>query len=303
MGTFFIKPNRKIDRIFLHCSASDVPEHDNIETIREWHLKRNFSDIGYHFLIHKNGKISRGRDIEETPAAQRGHNLRTIAICLHGLKEENFTNEQYDALKILAIEINNAYFKDVSFHGHCEVASKLCPVIDYKTILKLDEYGSLGLEEPTIVSSTPLKNNEYPELNFQDSGEAVSLLQQLLGMESTGEYGEETLGKLKEFKRQHNLNPNGVVNNEAWLLLSKPVLDHIRTVNLDNLPDLKTRSRGESVKFLQELLFIKNDGIFGAGTAKAVKDFKKEHNLYGSDVVKRHVWSLLLDVNHVEHYD
>ena len=83
----------------------------------------------------------------------------------------------------------------------------------------------------------------------------------------------------------------------------KPVLDNIRTVHLDNLPDLKTRSRGKSVEFLQELLFIKIDGIFGAGTARAVKAFKKEHNLYASDIVQRHVWKLLLETSHIEHYD
>ena len=47
MGTIqFIKPNRRVDRIFLHCSASDVPAHDNVETIRKWHLDRGFDDIG-----------------------------------------------------------------------------------------------------------------------------------------------------------------------------------------------------------------------------------------------------------------
>jgi len=56
----FIKTNRRIDRVFLHCSASDVPAHDNVETIRAWHVARGFDDIGYHFLIHKNGDISRG---------------------------------------------------------------------------------------------------------------------------------------------------------------------------------------------------------------------------------------------------
>ncbi len=42
----FIKPNRRVDRIFLHCSASDVPAHDNVEMIRRWHLDRRFDDIG-----------------------------------------------------------------------------------------------------------------------------------------------------------------------------------------------------------------------------------------------------------------
>ena len=304
MSNLFIKPNRKVDRIFLHCTASDSTSYNTVASIRRDHTSppRNWNDIGYHFLITKDGKIHTGRNIEKSPAAQRGHNQRSIAICLAGLKKEKFTQAQYDALKLFCIEINNAYFKDVSFHGHCEVASKACPVIDYKHILKLDAYGSLGLEKPHVISSEPLVES-YPELNLDDRGEDVIRLQKLLGITSDGDYGSRTLAKVKEFKRQHSLYPSGIVSKEVWKLLMKPVLDNIRTVNLDNLPDLKTRSRGKSVEFLQELLLIKVDGIFGAGTAKAVKAFKKEHNLYPSDIVQRHVWKLLLDTLEREHYD
>lgn len=91
MPNIFKKPRRRVNRVFLHCSASDVPAHDNVATIRRWHLARGFSDIGYHFFIHKNGKISKGRNIEKTPAAQRKNNTGTIAICLHGLIKEKLS--------------------------------------------------------------------------------------------------------------------------------------------------------------------------------------------------------------------
>ena len=141
----FIKPNRKIDRVFLHCSASDVPAHDNVETIRKWHKEKGWDDIGYHFFIHKNGDISPGRDIEKTPAAQKGHNLRTIAICMHGLRKENFTQAQYETLKTLCTDIDTVYSNKVSFHGHTEVSNKTCPVFDYKEISVLQLPGTLLL--------------------------------------------------------------------------------------------------------------------------------------------------------------
>ncbi len=96
---------------------------------------------------------------------------------------------------------------------------------------------------------------------------------------------------------------SGIVTEEVWLLLMKPKLENIITVNINNLPDLKTGSRGKSVEFLQELLFIKTDGIFGPMTARAVKAFKKKHNLYSSDIVQKHVWKLLLELRSIEHYD
>ncbi len=124
----FCKPTRKVNRVFLHCSSSDIPSHDDVEVIRAWHLNRGFDDIGYHFFIHKNGKISRGRDMEKTPASQKGHNIGTISICLHGYRIEKFTYAQFKSLKTLALEINKAYYERISFHGHCEVSSRACPI-------------------------------------------------------------------------------------------------------------------------------------------------------------------------------
>lgn len=139
----FHKPKRLVNRVFIHCSASDNTNHDNVATIRKWHKDRGWSDIGYHYYIRKDGTLEQGRSIERTPAAQRGHNLRTIAICLGGLK--SFTEEQYETLRALSIQINNEYRGKVTFHGHCEVSNKLCPVFDYKAVLKLNAKGDLGI--------------------------------------------------------------------------------------------------------------------------------------------------------------
>jgi N-acetyl-anhydromuramyl-L-alanine amidase AmpD len=140
----FHKPERLIKKVFIHCSASDNPKHDYINVIRQWHIERKFSDIGYHYFIHKNGKLSLGRNIEKTPAAQTGYNINTIAICLHGLKRENFTQAQFETLKKLCKKIKIA-INSVTFHGHCEVAAKTCPVFDYKSVLQLDSKGYSSL--------------------------------------------------------------------------------------------------------------------------------------------------------------
>ena len=138
----FMKPLRPVDRVFIHCSASDNPKHDDISVIRDWHVNGNgWSDVGYHFFIRKDGIIEEGRDIDRTPAAQKGHNKSTIAICLHGL--EDFTVEQFRSLNTLCAEINRNY-KFITFHGHCEVnPNKTCPVFDYKEVLNLNEKGQM----------------------------------------------------------------------------------------------------------------------------------------------------------------
>jgi len=139
----FIKPKRGVKRVFLHCSASDNPKHDNIKTIKEWHLARGFSDIGYHFYIDMVGQRFVGRSAEIIPAAQEGNNLGTIAICCGGLTK--FGPLQMASLKQLCKQINEAYRGEVTFHGHCEVSAKTCPVYDYKSVLGLDKDGKMKL--------------------------------------------------------------------------------------------------------------------------------------------------------------
>jgi N-acetylmuramoyl-L-alanine amidase len=138
----FVMPERFVNTVFLHCSASNSPFHDHVQVIRRWHTEKGWSDIGYHYFIRSDGTIQSGRDLEKVPAAQKGYNRGSIAICLHGLNEEDFTEEQYSALILLCEQINDAYGDlKLTFRGHREVSSKLCPVFDYKRILNLNEYG------------------------------------------------------------------------------------------------------------------------------------------------------------------
>ena len=140
----FEKPKRRVERIFLHCSASDAGTLAGdymVEEIRRWHRARGFSDVGYHFLIDKAGEIMVGRPLENIPAAQKGHNRGTIAIMAHGL--EDFPDVMLAEAKALCAEINEAYRGRVSFHGHCEVSRKSCPVFGYRELLELDRFGRM----------------------------------------------------------------------------------------------------------------------------------------------------------------
>jgi len=66
----FRKPTREIDRVFLHCSASDRNEHDDVAVMRRWHVDdRGWDDVGYYYFIKKDGTVQPGRDLEKAPAA------------------------------------------------------------------------------------------------------------------------------------------------------------------------------------------------------------------------------------------
>lgn len=213
--TDFIKPNRPVDRVFLHCSASSNKRHGNVEIIRQWHKQRGWSDIGYHYFIPFEGKIQIGRDIEKTPAAQQGHNTGTIAICLHGLKKTDFTYDQFEALRNFCTQINNAY-DNITFHGHCEVSAKACPVFDYKA--------QLGLTPAGRMISTP--RPKVLEL-FDTGGYVVELQRDInaflakyeMSVVVDGIFGQQTLQAVILFQRENGLDTDGIVGSKTRLIL------------------------------------------------------------------------------------
>lgn len=190
MNFTFRKPARAVSRVFVHCSASDRPEHDSAAVIDRWHREKGWAGIGYHFFIRKDGTLELGRDLEKIPAAQEGNNTGTIAICLHGLERENFTEAQFATLRSLCGQINYAYgvmvsgafFARVTFHGHCEVAKKACPVFDYQRVLGLDRSGRMP-SAPSPLISAEIK---VPAIDFGDLEVLVSS-SQLLKLGSKGD--------------------------------------------------------------------------------------------------------------------
>jgi len=228
----FEKPERHVDRVFLHCSASDHPEHDNVETMRKWHLDRGWSDVGYHFFIRKDGTVENGRDLEWIPAAQAGHNTGTIAICLHGLAEENFTAEQFRSVIALCTEIAETYHGMVTFHGHCEVSAKACPVFPYRTVLGLDEHGVMTYAktdrpqgpEPESHSPAIGKRPSRPVIRMGDRSSDVEILQlrlNALGQDlvADGIFGQITAEAVRAFQVSHGLVADGIVGPATWKAL------------------------------------------------------------------------------------
>ncbi|MCF2871188.1 N-acetylmuramoyl-L-alanine amidase [Octadecabacter sp. G9-8] len=219
----FNKPNRRVDRVFIHCSASDHANHDNVATMDRWHRERGWSGVGYHLFIRKDGTLEAGRDLERAPAAQSGHNRGSIAICLHGLKLEKFTTAQFDTLKSLSVQINNAYSGAVTFHGHREVAAKACPVFEYKDVLALNEFGQLGLTgantKPLIAATSSTDSNNMPVLRRGDRGSAVAQLQRLLMIKDDGIFGPKSDAEVRDFQTTQGLVRDGVVGKNTWAAL------------------------------------------------------------------------------------
>ncbi len=222
----FQRPDRRVERIFLHCSASDSAEADDVEVIRRWHKDpppagRGWSDVGYHFFIKKDGEIQEGRPLEKTPAAQAGQNRGTIAICVHCLAIEKFTQAQYEIVIQLCGEIDEAYGGMVTFHGHCEVSSKTCPVFPYKEVLGLDAHGSMTQPKSATPQGAQPPQADLPVLRLTDRGSAVKELQRRLNaagsqLTEDGIFGQATLKAVLLVQRDHGLSADGIVGPATW---------------------------------------------------------------------------------------
>ena len=128
--------------IIVHCSATR-PEWwqgkslaAKVNEIRRWHVEDNgWRDIGYHFLIDRDGKVAAGRPMSQQGAHTKGHNANSIGVCLFGgfgsnagdEFEEHFTVEQDTALRNLIQDIQDQFGPRVTVSGHNQYANKACP--------------------------------------------------------------------------------------------------------------------------------------------------------------------------------
>lgn len=136
----------EINKIIIHCSASDDPGHDNLEAIKDLHTSppskvfkwgkyttngRGWSDVGYHFFISKNGVLFNGRPENIIGAHARGHNRDSIGICLSG--ERNLpTAEQGKTLEKICKDLCKRYaLSKMDIIGHKDLDNKkTCPNFD-----------------------------------------------------------------------------------------------------------------------------------------------------------------------------
>lgn len=137
---------RPINEIIIHATATRPNwwagrrTQRKVNEIRRWHVEeRGWSDIGYHFLIDRDGTVAKGRPIERIGAHVRGHNTGTIGISLFGgfgssaddEFEDNFTEAQNVALRKLISELSEKYGIE-KISGHNEYAAKACPGFSVK---------------------------------------------------------------------------------------------------------------------------------------------------------------------------
>jgi N-acetylmuramoyl-L-alanine amidase len=130
-----MKVRKQTDTIIVHCSYTPPSMDIGASVIRNWHLERGWSDIGYHYVITRDGTIEDGRPVGLVGAHTKGVNWRSIGICLVGGKNEdededefNFTQPQMTSLNLLVKDILKTHKgESIRVAGHNEFSEKSCP--------------------------------------------------------------------------------------------------------------------------------------------------------------------------------
>jgi N-acetylmuramoyl-L-alanine amidase len=134
----------RIGFIAIHCSATPATMNWGASEIRQLHRSKGWRDIGYHYVIKRDGTIEKGRPDDQPGAHEPKINAQSIAICLvggspptntpeykRGAGENNYTPAQWASLKQLVTRLHAKHPAAVVL-GHRDVPGvrKACPSFD-----------------------------------------------------------------------------------------------------------------------------------------------------------------------------
>ena len=128
---------RPINEIIIHCTATAEGKDYTVDQIRQWHVKGNgWKDIGYHYVIYRDGSTHAGRPIDQIGAHTTNHNTGTIGVCYVGgcaadgkTPKDTRTPKQKASLVELVRSLKTV-FGSSKVSGHREYAAKACPSFD-----------------------------------------------------------------------------------------------------------------------------------------------------------------------------
>jgi len=160
---------RQLSEIIVHCTATRADwwatrtTNQKVAEVKKWHTSppNNWDDIGYHYLIDRDGTVVEGRPLEKAGAHTKGKNANSIGISLFGGHGSNandgfyqhFTVEQDVALRQLISSLQNQYPSITKVSGHNEYANKACPGFAVKKWLDGEPQRTNPVQSTTVQAS------------------------------------------------------------------------------------------------------------------------------------------------------
>lgn len=116
---------RKIERIFVHCTASN--QNATVNDIKAEFKRKGWKNPGYHYLIDKDGVIHQLLDDSKVSNGVKGYNSTSINVAyiggIHssGKGVDNRTEQQKKSLRSL-LKVLHSRYPDAQIMGHRDIS-------------------------------------------------------------------------------------------------------------------------------------------------------------------------------------
>ena len=142
---------REIKHIVVHCSGGT--QDATVEAIKKYWKKKGWKNVGYHFIIDKDGVETQLQSIAHPTNGVKGFNANAIHVCyIGGIEKGKAVDTRTDAQKQkLRLRVNalKAQFPNAKVLGHRDLSPdkdkdgvvekhewvKYCPCFDVATEL------------------------------------------------------------------------------------------------------------------------------------------------------------------------
>lgn len=297
------------EKILVHHTASanttdysQAAAHRLARDIQSWHFARGWADSGQQFTISRGGFTLEGRhrSIEGLGSGSStvfplgahctGQNSTSVGIENEGTyTSATPTTAQWKALVNLCAYLCQTYRLSPSvIYGHRDFLDTQCPGDALYALLpqlRAEVAGRLGTTNPP----TP-PTRSWPTLRQGSTGHQVTSAQYLLrasgrSLTVDGSFGSGTHAAVVSFQTAKGLTADGVVGRLTW---EAPLAVTCRQGQTSDAV------RGVQTALVAQGYAVTVDGVFGSGTAAAVRAFQTASTLDADSVVGLNTWSKLL---------
>lgn len=124
-GEHVVTRRSNTEFIVVHCSATKPQQDIGVDTIREWHLAKGWSDVGYSAVIKRNGLVQMGRHPDDVGAHVAGYNTRSVGVCLIGGLYVNGAEADDDFAGLYTQEQGHALLETLEFYRMLYPSAKI----------------------------------------------------------------------------------------------------------------------------------------------------------------------------------
>jgi peptidoglycan hydrolase-like protein with peptidoglycan-binding domain len=310
-----------IRNIAIHHSATTS---GSAEAFARYHVNElGWPGIGYHYVVDRDGSISRCHDLEVVSYHVGNSNSHAVGICMVG----DFRNQSLPDVQRRATLNLTRYLMDElnipvdNVWGHIEFPGyswKPCPSISMQC------FRNWLREEGATLSSRPAQSPTYVAgvrqrsiLSRGDQGDDIRALQERLeelGFHPgpiDGIFGRQTADAVMRFQRTASITVDGIVGPQTRVALrdfestNEPPEHASPTDEPDEREEMyrsETRRmlrfiqpmmRGRDVQEVQQKVGATVDGIFGPETEERVRQFQRSERITVDGIVGPQTWRAL----------